>query len=271
MNYLKSHFSTVLFFALPTLFLVSCEDDSLLPPTAFCADGIMNGTETGIDCGGNCTPCAGTPTCTDGIMNGDETGVDCGGSCTPCAAPTCTDGIMNGDETGVDCGGSSAPCAVTPSCTDGIMNGDETGIDCGGSCPNACNPTGEYMTGDIIGTGDPSATPFAANLVLGFDDGTTLEFQSDQSQERQLFFIVPPGVATGTYDLVNTSGFSAEYKEFGEGTYTTESGSIVITSHDTGTQWLYGTFEFMAVQYDFGTPIDTIVVSSGAFGVEYAN
>jgi hypothetical protein len=26
-----------------------------------------------------------TPTCTDGIQNGDETGVDCGGSCSPCA------------------------------------------------------------------------------------------------------------------------------------------------------------------------------------------
>ncbi len=25
-----------------------------------------------------------TPTCTDGIQNGDETGVDCGGNCTPC-------------------------------------------------------------------------------------------------------------------------------------------------------------------------------------------
>jgi hypothetical protein len=25
-----------------------------------------------------------TPTCTDGIQNGDETGVDCGGSCDPC-------------------------------------------------------------------------------------------------------------------------------------------------------------------------------------------
>ncbi len=24
------------------------------------------------------------PTCTDGVMNGDETGIDCGGSCTPC-------------------------------------------------------------------------------------------------------------------------------------------------------------------------------------------
>lgn len=27
-----------------------------------------------------------TPTCSDGVQNGDETGVDCGGSCAPCAA-----------------------------------------------------------------------------------------------------------------------------------------------------------------------------------------
>ncbi|WP_291967868.1 DUF4331 family protein [Maribacter sp.] len=30
------------------------------------------------------TPVVVTPTCDDGIMNGDETGVDCGGTCTPC-------------------------------------------------------------------------------------------------------------------------------------------------------------------------------------------
>ena len=45
-------------------------------------------------------PCAG---CNDGLYNGDETGVDCGGSCVPC--PTCDDMIMNGMETGIDCGG----------------------------------------------------------------------------------------------------------------------------------------------------------------------
>ncbi|MFD0863058.1 GEVED domain-containing protein [Sungkyunkwania multivorans] len=33
-------------------------------------------------CGGS-TP---TPTCNDGIQNGDETGVDCGGSCAPCTS-----------------------------------------------------------------------------------------------------------------------------------------------------------------------------------------
>jgi hypothetical protein len=58
------------------------------------------------------------PTCDDGIQNGDETGVDCGGSCEPCIdEPTCDDGIQNGDETGVDCGGSCEPCNVPTECT----------------------------------------------------------------------------------------------------------------------------------------------------------
>ena len=54
----------------------------------------------------------GGPTCDDGMQNGDEEGVDCGGSsCPPCmgGGPTCDDGMQNGDEEGVDCGGSSCP------------------------------------------------------------------------------------------------------------------------------------------------------------------
>ncbi len=78
-----------------------------------------------------------TPSCNDGVQNGNETGVDCGGSCTAC--PTCNDGIQNGSETGVDCGGS---CSACPTCNDGIQNGNETGVDCGGSCPNTCGGGG---------------------------------------------------------------------------------------------------------------------------------
>lgn len=82
------------------------------------------------------------PTCEDGIQNGDETGVDCGGSnCPVCPEPTCNDGIQNGDETGVDCGGSS--CASCPAtCDDGIQNGDEEGVDCGGSSCTPCSTGG---------------------------------------------------------------------------------------------------------------------------------
>ncbi|MEZ5007731.1 MAG: M43 family zinc metalloprotease [Chitinophagales bacterium] len=62
------------------------------------------------------------PTCTDGVRNGGETGIDCGGPCGPCGQ-TCDNGIKDGDETGVDCGGScpnacpsnggNNPCLVT--------------------------------------------------------------------------------------------------------------------------------------------------------------
>ena len=58
---------------------------------ASCDDGIQNGDEEGIDCGGSvCPPCEVIPTCDDGIQNGDEEGVDCGGpDCEPCDAVVC--------------------------------------------------------------------------------------------------------------------------------------------------------------------------------------
>jgi endoglucanase len=86
--------------------------------------------------------CPGTQTasCTDGVKNGTETGVDCGGTCPACVvAPTCTDGVKNGTETGVDCGGSTCPaCVVAPTCTDNAKNGTESDVDCGGTCTADC-------------------------------------------------------------------------------------------------------------------------------------
>lgn len=91
--------------------------------------------------------CLGTtaPTCSDGVQNGNETGVDCGGpDCAPCVTPpTCSDGIQNGNETGIDCGGPDcAPCVTPPTCDDGIQNGNETGVDCGGPDCAPCNTGG---------------------------------------------------------------------------------------------------------------------------------
>lgn len=81
--------------------------------------------------------CKKESSCNDGILNGDETQIDCGGDCLPCG--DCFDGIQNGVETGVDCGGNCSQC---PSCDDNIQNGDETGIDCGGSCGYCIGDTG---------------------------------------------------------------------------------------------------------------------------------
>jgi len=92
-----------------------------------------------------CTGGGPAPTCTDGVQNGNETGVDCGGpDCPPCPVePTCSDGVQNGNETGIDCGGPDCdPCPVEPTCTDGIQNGDETGVDCGGPDCDPCDTGG---------------------------------------------------------------------------------------------------------------------------------
>ncbi len=140
-----------------------------------CSDGLQNGDETGVDCGGpDCDPC---PTCSDMTMNGNETGVDCGGpdcpACQGCtdsnahnydpiatvddgSCETCSDMVQNGDETNIDCGGAKCdPCVVgcisdvnaynynassnvivtCETCSDLIQNGDEEGVDCGGSYP----------------------------------------------------------------------------------------------------------------------------------------
>lgn len=102
-----------------------------------CSDGILNGTETGKDCGGNCKPCTATPTCYDYVKNGTETGVDCGGNCPPCPVPTCSDGWKNQGETAVDCGGPCAPCSTL--CNNGKLDGDEFHVDCGGSCTPCLN------------------------------------------------------------------------------------------------------------------------------------
>ena len=84
-----------------------------------CSDGVQNGQETGVDCGGpDCPACPTEPTCSDGVQNGAETGVDCGGPDCP-ACPTCDDGIQNGQETGVDCGGPD--CPDCPTCGDGVQ------------------------------------------------------------------------------------------------------------------------------------------------------
>jgi len=69
------------------------------------------------------------PTCTDGVQNGDETGVDCGGPDCPACPPSCDDGILNNGEIEIDCGGPNCdPCAAGDP-TSGPINNGSTGSD----------------------------------------------------------------------------------------------------------------------------------------------
>ncbi len=52
------------FIVLTTMLFVQCsedDNDNIIDPPATCDDGIQNGDETGVDCGGSCEPCETGP------------------------------------------------------------------------------------------------------------------------------------------------------------------------------------------------------------------
>jgi hypothetical protein len=114
------------------------------PDAGMCGNGAQDGTETGVDCGGNtCAPCV------DGF--GCLIDADCrSGFCPPsrgycvlndgrdiCGAeglggPSCADCIQNGGESDVDCGAECDPCRPGRKCTN---DGECMSAHCnGGSC-----------------------------------------------------------------------------------------------------------------------------------------
>jgi hypothetical protein len=126
-----------------------------------CPDGVLNGAETDLDCGGpSCSVKCGTgkhclvhadcesdacfggscqaPACPDTRRNGNETDQDCGGG-PPC--PACPDGwrclVRTDCQSGVCTDGECQP----PACDDAVKNGGESGTDCGGptSGPLVCD------------------------------------------------------------------------------------------------------------------------------------
>ncbi|MGM5487596.1 MAG: hypothetical protein ACQESG_01475 [Nanobdellota archaeon] len=134
-----------------------------------------------------------TESCTDGVMNQDETGIDCGGVCSPC--DKCKDGIRNQGEVGIDCGGPCDPCKET--CSDSVKNQDEVGVDCGGSCPPCKDTCGDCdddlaCTKDICIEGEcyhKDIVPCCGNGVC--EDGETpktcsLDCKSEELTSREI-------------------------------------------------------------------------------------
>ena len=106
---------------------------------ATCGDGVQSHSlgETGIDCGGQCAPCA-DPMCDSGVQDGDEAGVDCGGNnCKDFCG--CFNQVQDPWEEGLDCGG---PCSLLCQCLNGVQDPNEDGVDCGGDCQGRFNQGG---------------------------------------------------------------------------------------------------------------------------------
>ncbi|MEL6969138.1 MAG: M43 family zinc metalloprotease [Bacteroidota bacterium] len=170
------------------------------------------------------------PTCDDGIQNGDETGVDCGGSSCPACPPpppTCDDGIQNGNETGVDCGGPDCdPCNTGCSTVQvdsenfdsgwGIWN--DGGSDCRRSSRDAVYAnSGSFCVRLRDNTSTSVMTTDQLNLA-GFEEVTIDFTYLGVSMETGEDFWLQASVDGGAYQTLSTwasgSEFSNNVREF---------------------------------------------------------
>lgn len=243
------------------------------PPS--CYNGIwdvfpeLGWVEVDTDCGGPCPAC---PSCDDGVLNGDETGIDCGGpDCLPCSAEAgdCTNNIMDGDETGIDCGGCCCPdCPVgAGDCTNGVQDGDEEGVDCGGTSCAPCSQAAMQFTNPDDGVLDfpaASATYVGDALTIagtdldngtisftipeplpGWVDGLNVTFNEGTAPDQVCTYVIDGTSYTSNDPDASISMFIA--------TIGTESGDIIS-----------GTFSGTLVDPLTG---DTYEVNAGVFNV----
>ncbi|HVY47933.1 MAG TPA: hypothetical protein VHB21_18725 [Minicystis sp.] len=87
--------------------------------------------QSGVCNAGTCAP----PSCHDGVKNGNETDVDCGGqdNCPRCPDTKACNGASDCQSNGCD---AQNEC---DHCVNMVRDGGETDVDCGGSCAATCD------------------------------------------------------------------------------------------------------------------------------------
>ena len=195
--------------------------------SAGCSNGAQDGTETDIDCGGSCTPCADGKLC--------STGADCAtGSCSGgrCVTPSCTDQKKNGTETDVDCGGSCAPCALTQGCSVDkdcapyLCGGGKCGLGSGGDGPLAV-PAAMTRTVNTVAT-----------AATGAKDGSTLTLASATgfAAGQVVFVHQTQGTGAGNHELnriADLAGTTATLANPLRNTYAAGAQAVAVPQYTT--------------------------------------
>ncbi len=155
----------------------------------------------------NAAACLMNCQCNDGIQNGNETDVDCGGDCAPC--PTCDDGILNGDEIAIDCGGADCPACPDEDCSTLNFNSGVLSYD-----PNQDFGTHSvqdggatvYLQGNVWKAVEINYT-ITENTVLEFDFKSTTQGEIHElGFDNDLAFPMVSRIVT-----YGTQGYSGEY------------------------------------------------------------
>ena len=188
-------------------------------PNPTCWDGIQNGSELGVDCGGSCgTACPTEGSCSNGIQDGTEAGVDCDFDdstlCPDC--PTCGNGVQDGPENGIDCtllALDDYPCdSICATCDNGVYEPGEPLYEVQTDCGGTCEPCDQIVLATIEGEGQFRAggenggmvvVTTGAQNTLRIEATEVVELSSGETFTRQLIITIPnfPALDVDDYAL----------------------------------------------------------------------
>ena len=187
---------------------------------AHCFNGISDGGETDVDCGGpDCASCCGNGTtqigeqCDDGNqLNGDCCGSTCqyepSGSTCATDGDACTDDVCDGSG---GCGVfNMAPCDDGDACTDGDICDGAGG--CAGPTPTDCDDNDACTADSCVSptTGCVNANAPAGGCLIAAKSSVLIKNAADNTKDKLLWKWIK-GAAVSSMDLADPVT-SAEYR-----------------------------------------------------------
>ncbi len=198
----------------------ACDEGAMICTPPACDDGVRNGDETDVDCGGG--SCPGCDDGEDCLIGADCISLVCDPGTLTCTPPACDDGLQNGDETDVDCGGSCGPtcetgegCLVGGDCIDEVCDPDTLTcappltVDAAPSCSDYSGVPTPLVATAAGGTGTYT---YAWSPAAGLDDPTSATPNASPTGFETYTVTVDDGVntASDTATVVNASAFDLQ-------------------------------------------------------------
>ena len=276
---------TMLFLAATALVFTSCsgDDNDPAPPPAqaTCDDGIQNGDETGVDCGGSCTACPTPTTVLTGSINEDteldasETyvlqgslSVEAGATLTIPAGTTITAEVESGEETStyivvqkggmIDIQGTASNPVILTSANG--QPGDWGGLVIAGDATTTEGVDAEAEVGGIIygGTNDADDSGSIDYLIINYAGA---QINSESQYNGLTLYAVGSGTTISNVAILNGTDDGVEF--FG-GTVSA-SNFYLENNEDDAIDWTEGWNGTLTNAYVLHTAgFSTVVEADGA-------
>jgi hypothetical protein len=182
--------------------------EAVTDPNALCASGVCKEKPSTVE--GKTWHICQKPTCDDGILNGKEADVDCGGDCpTACLCGQKCNSVSDCDSLCKECNFGVCGDSATQCSNQAWDPNTETDVDCGGTCPFKC------IFGDGCAVDADCELGACTNKFCGIPQGLVGGWPFHLSGQNALGASGPSAAYEGTFTGTSHRGAPVHAADFG--------------------------------------------------------